>query len=213
MTDVVTPDVNVTPVQDTQPVQQNGVAAKFTQEDVDRILADRLKRAEESVSKRLLGDLGVDNLEAAKNALKAQQEAEEGKKSAIEKAEAKAQALEKQLADALAQIKAFGDKERVRTRNTAIQSALTEAKAHDVDDLLIIIENKYATEVAAVLGDDGTVDKKAIDKLVTAAKASHSKFFTPQSPGSLSNRNGVALDPQRQSREQVLAKLRSQIRL
>lgn len=213
MSDVVIPEVNVTPAQDTQPVQQNGVAAKFTQEDVDRILADRLKRAEESVSKRLLETLGVDSLDTAKSALKAHQDAEESKKSAVDKAEARAKKLEEQLAEALGQIKSFGDKERVRTRNTAIQSALTEAKAHDVDDLLIIIENKYAAEVAAVMGEDGMVDKKAIEKLVTAAKASHSKFFTPQSPGSLSNRNGVALDPQRQTREQVLTKLRSQIRL
>lgn len=212
MSDVVTPDVNVTPAPETQP-DKIGVAAKFTQEDVDRILADRLKRAEESVSKRLLGDLGVDSLEAAKNALKAQQEAEEGKKSAIEKAEARAQTLEKQLADALAQIKAFGDKERVRTRDTAIQSALTNAKAREVDNLFIIIEKKLADDVAAVLGEDGKVNDKAVEKLVAKVKSDYASYFTPQSPGSLSNRNGVAPDPQRQSREQVLAKLRSQIRL
>jgi hypothetical protein len=208
----VTPDVNVTPAQETQPAKTEA-AARFTQEDVDRILADRLKRAEDSVSKRLLEALGVDSLDTAKNALKAHQDAEESKKSAVDKAEAKAKKLEEQLAQAMEQIKSFGEKERVRTRNMAIQSALTEAKAHDVEDLLIIIENKYATEVAAVLGEDGAVNDKAIEKLMTAVKASHSKYFTPQSPGSLSNRNGVALDPQKQTREQVLAKLRAQIHL
>lgn len=187
----VTPPVEPIVAPDTQP-EKTGAAAKFTQEDVDRILADRLKRAEDAVSKRILKDLGVDSLETATSALKAHQEAEDAKKSAADKAEAKVAAVEKKLADALAQINTYAENEKIRTRNTAIQSALTTAKAHDVEDLLIIIENKYPTEIAAVMGEDGTVDKKAIEKLMTAVKAGHGKYFTPQSPGSPSNRNGAS---------------------
>jgi len=186
---VTTTDSQTPTVQDTQPVQ-SGVTATFTQADVDRLIGERLKRDRETSQTKFLTDLGVKDADSLKGIIEAHTKSEEAKKTEAEKWQTKYDALEKKFAAMLAENEGYKANEIKGKRHTAIKDALRDAKANDVDDLLIILEGKYTADVSAVLDDDGAVNKKAVDKLVTTAKTGHAKFFTAQIPGSQSNRNG-----------------------
>lgn len=60
---------------------------KFTQEDVDRFNADTRRKAEESATRRVLEQLGVDDVEKAKAIIEAQKAADDAAKSELQKAQ------------------------------------------------------------------------------------------------------------------------------
>ena len=178
---------------ETQPEKTGGISeAKFTQADLDRILSDRLRRAEESTLKKVLDGLGVENLDTAKAALKAHSESEASKKSELEKAAEKYAQLEKKHTELAAKLESELATRRKQQRNAAVSNALRDAKATDVDDLLVIVEAKYADALAGVLTEQDTIDDKALKNLLETVKKGHGKFFATQAPGSPSNRNGLS---------------------
>ena len=75
-----------------------GDAKTFTQEQVNEIIADRLKRADDAVTKKLFDGLGVKDAAELKNRLGKAKEIEDAQKSDLDKAKADAEA-EKQRAD------------------------------------------------------------------------------------------------------------------
>ena len=184
-----------TPTPETQPAQSGDAGAKsFTQQDIDRILAERLKRAEESMMKKIIADLGVDSLDSVKSVITAQKEADEARKSDVQKAADRAAALEKQLREKEAALNALMTARKVDRRNAALANALRDAKAQNTDDLLVILNGKYAEELDALTDDDGNVDDKAVKAMIEKARKNHSVFFAAASPGSPSNRDGSVRD-------------------
>lgn len=196
--------VDATPAPETQPAQTGASAGTFTQADVDRIIGERLTRAQEAWSKKLLGDLGVDNLDNAKTALKAHSEAEAARKSELEKQADKFSKLEKQFNELTASYTALVQARRTDKRNGAIRSAFAEAKAVDLDDLMTIVEATYADAVGKIMGEDDAIDAKALKGLVETVRKEKARFFTPATPGSLSNNNGRSPDTMQDRIKQAL---------
>lgn len=187
-------DSGATLAPETQPDKQTG-EAKFTQADIDRILAERLRRAEEATHKKLLGELGVDTLDTAKNSLKAHSEAEAAKKSELDKWADKYAKLEAKHTELNTRLEQALTERKLDKRNAAVAKALTEAKATDIDDLMAIIEKHYGDELASVLSAEGAVDDKALKGLVETVKKGRAKFFASAAPGSPSNNNGRVPQP------------------
>lgn len=183
------------PVQPTTETPQTTPAvstATFTQADLDRILAERLKRQEESLTKKYAEKLGVENLDSAAETLKKAKEREEAEMGEVER-------LKKQIEDLSNKNKAHTDQilfmQRQRlydARDTAIKSALTDARATNADRVFTLLTVEKKTELEAVMSETGELDKKAVDALVKAAQKEMPEFFRSGSPGSPSNAGGTA---------------------
>lgn len=167
-------------------------AKTFTQADVDRIIAERLKRAEEAATKRALEKLGVENLDSAAEVLRKAKEREEADMSELDK-------LRKQNEDLANKNKAhteqilFMQRQRLYdARDTAIKTALTNARATNPDRVFTLLNAERKAELEAVMSEGGELDPKAIEKLVKEATKEYAEFFRSGSPGSPSNAGGTA---------------------
>lgn len=142
---------------------QQQTKVSFTPEqqaELDRILGERLSRAEKTAAKKALEarakELGFDSVEAMEAALKAHKEAQEKEKSELQKA---------QEAKAAAEAKAKAAEERAKM--ALIRAAFAEqAIAHNLvsaDDAF-----KLADLSKVTVNDDGTVEgvKEAVEQLV-----------------------------------------------
>jgi membrane protein involved in colicin uptake len=119
------------PSEDQQPPD-----AKFTQADVDRILGERLKRAEETTQKQLLEALGVKDTDEAKKAIDDAKKAREQQMSDLEKAQTAAKELqaakEKAESDAAATI----EKAQTMLMRAAVLTEASKAEYHIRADAL-----------------------------------------------------------------------------
>lgn len=183
-----TPETTTTETTQTTPAAS---AATFTQADIDRIVAERLKRQEESLSKKFAEKLGVD-VDTAAEALKKAKEREEAEMSELDK-------LRKQNEDLLNKNKAhteqilFMQRQRLYdARDTAIKAALSTARATNVDRVFTLLNAERKAELEAVMSESGELDPKAIEKLVKEAAKEYVEFFRSGSPGSPSNAGGTA---------------------
>ena len=166
--------------------------AKFTQADVDRIISERIKRAEEAATKKALDKLGVNDFDSAAETLKKAKEREEAELTEREK-------LLKQIDDLANKNKAhteqilFMQRERLTSaRDTAIKSALTTARVTNVDRVFTLLSAERKAELEAVMSETGEIDKKAVEKLTATAQKEYAEYFRSGSPGSPSNAGGTA---------------------
>lgn len=180
---------------DTQPAE-NGAGgsgdngATFTQADIDRIAGERAKRAEEATLKKLLAELEVEDTSSLKAMLKAQKEREEAEKTELEKAQAKIDAAEKKAAEAEARAQSVEQARLEDRRNSAVIAALKDKGAMYPEDVLLYAQNKHTEALTAIVGEDGSVDSKAIDKLVGEIEKARPDYFKSGSPGSQSHAGG-----------------------
>lgn len=163
--------------------QSQQQARTFTQEEVDRIVQERVRRA-----------TPADYADLQK--LKEQHDAaEEAKKSELEKAQAKATAAETKAAEAIA-------KANRTLRRAAILAAAAAANAADADTIAVLLESSEDVTV----DEDGTVKgaKKAVADLLK-----EKPFLAGQSGGGTPSRSGTAFGGQEpQGGAQTAASLR-----
>lgn len=191
--------------------QQSGdsTGTTFTQEQqekVNRLIADRLKRAEGSWTKSLLEGLGVDSLDTLKARLAPASQGEPPKPDQtatadlqklterLQQAEGKATAAEQ----ALQALQAERTKEK---RDGAILEALGKGRSTDPKRVLILLGAEHAPLVDKVLKEDGTADATALDALVKAAQDSYKQLFTGAGPGSPSIAGGRTRNLDRDARK------------
>lgn len=145
---------------------------KFTQEDLDRHIKDRLARQEQTLTKKLLDDLGVETPEAAQAIIKAAKEAERANQSELEKLQAdlKAaleaqEAANKQASEAQAQLIAT-------QRDGALSKQVAEAGALNGETVLTLLRAK-----GEFLKEDNTPDNEGIKTAVEALKKEQAYLF------------------------------------
>lgn len=170
------------------PEQSTHSEAKFTQADIDRILSERLKRAEESAQKKLLEQFGVDNPDSLKETLKKAKEREEAEMSVTDKLQKQLEAAQKANAALTEQMQGVIQTQRTERRNNAIVAAAQDAKAIDAADVVAWAVSQG--EIEAVMKEDGSIDTGAVKKLIDAAKKAKPHFFQVGGVGSPSNAHG-----------------------
>lgn len=177
--------------------EQPNSEAKFTQADIDRIISERVKRAEESASKKLLGDTGFESADALREALKKAKEREDAELSVSEKLQKQLEAAQKANTTLMEQMNAMQLSQRTERRNNAIIAAAQEAKAIDPQDVAAWAAGQSEL-LNATQKEDGEIDSAAVKKLIDAAKKAKPHFFVSGGVGSPSNAQGRApkADPQ-----------------
>lgn len=197
-TTIVQPTDGQTPdAPETTPGNESGQAgetATLTQSQVDAMLKKRLARAEETVMKKLLEDLGVDSLDTAKATLKAKREAEEAEKSELQKAQEQLKAEQNRI-KALEEAQEAREVEiRAERLDNAIRNEAKSEGAHDPDEVLVLLKTQGTD---GLMDDDGKPKSAKIKKLVADHRESKAHLYKPKrtSPGSPSNADGQSGSP------------------
>lgn len=177
----------------------------LTQDEVNKLLGQRAKRAQEATLNSILGELGVDSLDSIKTLLqdaKAKREAEMSEVEKIQQAQdkAKREAEEyRQKYEAL-QAQRIADK-----RNDVIKAALQKAGGQDLDNLLILINVNNSTAMDSIFDGETVSNDKELAKLVSQAQTDFARFFVTANAGSPSNAGGTP--PSSQQRVDAALKL------
>lgn len=186
-------DVNVTPEVATETTTASAADANaktFTQADLDRIINERLKRAEEAATKKALEKLGVESLDTAAEALKQAKAREQAEMSEIDRLKKQIDDLSKKNIAHMDQITVMQRQRLIDARDTAIKTALTSARATNADRVFTLIAAERRADLDGVMNESGEIDSKAVEKLVSAAAKEYAEFFRSASPGSPSNAGG-----------------------
>jgi hypothetical protein len=178
---------------DTAQAKSGETEKLLTQAEVDKFVGARVKESAAAAINKLLAELGfdkADDLKAVVTVAKAKADAE---KSELEKANEKVAAFEKKAQEAEARAAAVEKQRLVDRRDSAIEKAL---KGASKPAAVMAWINTYAKEdLTAVMADDGTIDDKKITVLVDKAKKELPELFKSSAPGSPSNNDGRAPQP------------------
>lgn len=208
-----------TPSQTENPSQQPQASVTETQPDktgdkgvpqdrVNQLVGDARKEGRAAAMADLLKELGVEKVEEAKSVLQAKREADDAAKSELEKAQGALADAQKKAADAEAALQKEQQERRIEKRDGAIKDALLKARSTAPEDVLIIMQTRFPDMVTATLKEDGTLDTKAIEALVTKAKAERKQDFTGGGPGIPSNSGGRNSTQNNQDKDAAVANFR-----
>lgn len=183
------------------------VTQTFTQADVDRIVGERVKRAQEAALAKTLQALGVDTLDAAVAALRDHQQQQASAAAVAAQESAAVEAERARAAELESALAAERQQRLVDKRDNVLAQALAGAQAIDADDVVSWLQRSAPEQVAKLLRDDGSVDPDGVTALVQKARTEKPHLFRPGGPGSPSNKGGEVPQVPISRRSQVAADL------
>lgn len=192
----VTPDTPTTQPDTPQGKDGGKDETYLTQEEVNAIVGKTRKEARQAAQNALLEELGLESTDTLKALVKAEKERQEAEMTEAQKLQKQ---LEKERQEREAQVKAYQDLQLQiiqRDRQRILTDALRTNGAQDIDELLILIENKQGDAVAALFDEGGSdVDEKKLQAFIKTAQSTFSRYFATAGAGSPSTANGVAPTP------------------
>lgn len=126
---------------------------QLSQKDLDKMFADRAKQARESERRKLLEELGLENVDAAKSALKKAKELEESQLSELEKAQKEAEKARELAEKARQEADAAIATANEQLMRAAVLNQATNAGFNDPNDAWL-----YITRDKITVKDDGSYD-------------------------------------------------------
>lgn len=200
-------DNPVSPTTET-PQPQSGNKVEFTPEQqrvIDYEIATRARRAEESATRKTLEKLGFDNLDSAADALKKAKEREEAEMGEVERLKKQIDDLSNKNKAHVEQISFMLRQRLTDARDSAIKSALTDARATNPDRVFKLLSVEKTADLEAVMNQSGEIDKKAVEALIKAASKDYAEYFRSGAPGSPSNAGGTPPSADAERIKQTLA--------
>lgn len=175
-----TPTIEPTPGSNVSPP----AGKTFTQEDVDRINAETRRKAEEAAAKRLLAELGIEDVGKGKELFASAKAAEEASKSELQRAQEENLRLKAQAEAAQAQARST----LVRSR---VENALRDA---GINPQRVEGAIRLAPLGDVKVSDDGSI--AGIEEAVKAVKEASPEWFgAPGQPFSAPDASGGSLPP------------------
>jgi hypothetical protein len=193
---------------DTATTTQQTTPQTFTQEDVDRIVKERLKRdglSKTKVLEEFVKELGYEKADDLKATIKAKKEADEAAKSAEQK---QIDQINQLMADLDAEKKRAADIESARRAdkiNSKLEALASASKAQVPDDVVDYLHKNHAEDVNALLAEDGKFDDKAAHDLIEAVRKARAHWFGIQGMGTMSLREGKTTNMQQDQRQRGTA--------
>ena len=187
-----TTDPQATPP-DTPTDKQGGSEQTFTQADIDRIIADRLKRDRDAQEKKMLEGLGVQSASELQEMLEAKRKADEAQLSELEKVQKQLDKereqrteIEKQLADTQAKQLADG-------RKAIFSEAATASGGADVNQLFLLVSHELGDQFQSLFDEGSTqADEKQLKAFIKDVQGKFPRYFGVAGGGSPSNAGGVS---------------------
>lgn len=164
----------------------------FTQADVDRIIADRLKRDREAQQAKLLESLGVTSLDDAKTALDAKRKADEAALSETQKLQAQIETANKKAAEFEQRAKDTEAKYINEQRRNVFEGAVTASGGNNARRVYALMQLEKPADFAAVFSEDATPDDGKLKALIKQVQSDYPEYFGSAGAGSPSNAGGMA---------------------
>jgi hypothetical protein len=188
------PDASATGGTDTghDPDKTGTGDAKFTQADLDRIIGERLSRAEEGAVKKLLESLGLQDADELKGKLGRAAELDAAQWAELERARSEAADWKAKAEQADAAVKTATQKANESLMRAAVM--MQAAHFHDPNEAWL-----YADKTRLTVKDDGAVEgaKEAVEAVVKAkphlVKPERYGKGTPRSGGGRGGNSGREL--------------------
>jgi hypothetical protein len=173
------------------PPPVKGTKPQFTQEDVNRIVADRAARAKEAERKALLAEFGTDDVETVKKLIKLARDTEDASKTELEKKDTEIQRLTKERDDAAALARETRLSQFREKRDNIALKAAEDAGAVDAGAVVALLAYKGTLPEVA---EDGKIDEIQLKKLVDDLKKTSPNLFAtskgfPSSRGKINPRS------------------------
>lgn len=175
------------------PPADNGGA--LTQDEVNALVGRTRKEARDKAIGGFLEELGFSDADELKaffaDAKKQREEAEQKRQaemSELEKAQQEIQRYRNEVEQAKKQAQELEQARRIDKRNAQILTALKDAE--HPGDVLLWIEANAKTELGEVMADDGSIDGKAVERLIAHVKKERPSYFKPTGPGTPSHSGG-----------------------
>lgn len=169
----------------------------MSQEALDALIAERLRRDRESAQRKeadkltaLLQDLQIENPDALKAVVTDYRKRKEAEMSEAEKAQAALEQEQKRAAELQQKLNDMETQQRKAQRKAAVLDALRKANAQQPEDAYVIATTVLGISFDDAFAEDGTPDTKLIEQQVAKAKQDRPALFQPSAPGSPSNANG-----------------------
>lgn len=200
------------------PVATPTPEAKFTQEELNNLIGNRVKEAKAAERKALLKELGYENVDdpeavkTVKGKLTAAQQAEDAKKSAETLALEKITQLEKERDEAMAASQKALAQRRTDQLNGYLKELARDAKAQIPSDVVDYLNKNHAAEVEKLMGEDGKFDEKAAAPLLETVKKVRQHWFGITGMGTMSLREGRTVDVSQQEKARGTASTNRAIR-
>lgn len=171
----------------------------FTQEDVDRIVKDRLKRdgqSKQKVLEEFIKELGFEKADDLKATVKAKKDADEAAKSAEQK---QIDEVNRLMAELDAEKKRAADIESARRADkiaSKLEALASASKAQIPGDVVDYLQKHHAEDISKLMDESGTFDDKTAASLVEMVKKARAHWFGIAGMGTMSLREGKPVDMQ-----------------
>jgi hypothetical protein len=189
-------------VQGQQTGNTQGDVAKKTPPKIELTsgqLKQRLEEAKALERKTLLESLGVSDESTLKGLVERQRQKEESEKSETQKLSDLVTTLQKQLTEKDQKLVEAEATRRVSLRDSELKSLLS--KAHDPNQVLILLKASQGEKLNDLLSEDGKFDTEAAQKLVSEYQKDNGFLFKDGRPGSaMSNRDGRSPEPNKDAK-------------
>lgn len=181
----------------------------FTQEDVNRIAAERAKRAQATAEANFLAALGGENLESVKAALEKARKLEEAQLTETERLQKELEAVKAERQKAEQMLVDMRTEVRDRARANAVSNALRNAGAQDTDNLMILVAAKHADAMNSVFDGDESAEPNAssLASFVKQIQSGLPSYFASAGAGSPSNAGGTPPTPLTEARKLALEEI------
>lgn len=193
-----------TPNTETQPDK----ARSSGQEYEPKFLNARLKRAEDAARRKLLQELGIEDVNVGKAALAEAKKLRESQMSESEKSQAALQAAEERAKAAENRTLEIEVERKRDLVTSAIRSAAIEARAEHPDDVV----GRLTSSLDTLISDDGKVKTEKVKQMIEAVRKERPGWFKSGGVGSPSNAGGRTPDAGGAAKDKALQQLKNQIK-
>lgn len=166
--------------------------ATFTQNELNKHAGERALRAKEAERKRILEELGIEDVDSAKALLDESRKRKEAEMSELEKADAKIAEANRKAQEAEQKLQAMQEQMLANKRKQAFLSAVRDSGGQNVDDLFILVQAGMSDDFLKVFDDNAEPNTALMEKFIKQIQASKPAYFGTASAGSPSVNNGVA---------------------
>lgn len=177
----------------TPPEPQGASEQLFTQADIDRIIADRLKRDRDAQEKKMLESLGVQSSKELADMLDAKRKSDEAQLSEIEKIQKQADAERLKREDLEKQLASLQARQIAESRKAVFLDAVTQSGGKDVARLFVLVNAELGDQFDSLFETDGTTaDDKQLAAFIKDVQGKFPLYFGTSGAGSPSNENGIS---------------------
>lgn len=170
-------------------------APTLTQKQVDAIIGNTRKEASAASLTALAKELGYDSVDDMKTAAKEAKARQEKDMSELEKATKRAEQAEAKAAAKEAELVEVAAARLADKVDSALKEAASNAKASKPANVVKWLRMEKKAAVEKLVGEDGVIDEKAVEKLIADFKKEEPTWFALTGHGSPSNRDGRPPQP------------------